>query len=298
MNIVIWLQNTIQMGGGTLNPAINVLNRLYGNINVLGAILPQGININGVKTINDQDLKSLDYDLILVLDYKIAAVLKKAKTLEIDTDKIVSTRVVCTPLFTLEKYNKLRNSQLSIISMNCWGSLTYNAFGLEFLSPTINMRTITDEEFLKMLQNPITNMNKELKFDRVIHDDTSNVDHPVFKLGEVDWWMIHDDADHLESIVSNWYKRRYRINWLNTLAVMNTKNIEVLNEFAKLPFSKKVCFVPFKTDIDCGFYINPDLYKTDEFNNSVACLARDSMYYYDMWDALLYGKKTPLIVQK
>ena len=298
MNIVIWLQNAIQMGGGYLNPAINVLNRLYGNINVLGAILPQGININGVKTINDQDLKSLDYDLILVSGFNasLVPIIKKAEELNIDIDKTVLDRTVCIPLFTLGKYNKLRHSQLSILSKNCFGTFIYNGFGLEFLSPTINMFTDTEEQFINFLKDPICNIQKELIFKEFRLNTDSNFNYPVFMLGDTQWNMLHYNDKNFAFI--KWYERRYRVNWFNVLIIMQTKSHENLAEFDKLPYSKKICFVPFESELDSAYYIEPEHFHRKDSWQMVHWWMKGQVVHYDIWDALLYGKKTPLVVQK
>lgn len=286
-------------GVGYLNPALNILARLYGGVAILGLIAPQGITFNGVKNISKEDLKNIDYDLILVFgtNPSLVPILKEAETLGIDENKVVLDRTVCIPLFTLEKYNKLRRSKLSILSMNCWGGLIYNKMGLEFLSPTINMRTGNEEQFMNFLENPFENMNKELQYLRFYHDKKNNIDRPIFNLGKTEWWMVHNDNQQLDSIIIKWYKRRYKINWYNLLFVMHTKKIELLKTFDRLPYAKKVCFVPFETDIDSAFYMNPENYGTDNFEISVAPIARDTVFYYDIWDMLLYGKKTPLIIK-
>ena len=299
MNIVIWLQNTIQMGGGTLNPAINVLNRLYGNINVLGAILPQGININGVKTINDQDLKSLDYDLILVSGHNasLVPIIKKAEELNIDIDKTVLDRTVCIPLFTLEKYNKLRHSQLSILAPNCYGTFFYNFFGLEFTSPIINL--YFQKGYMNFLKDPVRYLEKEeLKFLEMEKGEIKNGmgvenDHPIFTLGDdVKLNMLH--YHDKETAFIKWHERRYRVNWFNVLVISRADTPEALEEFDKLPYSKKICFVPFESDLESAYYVD----KNHLDHRTIHFWFSGQTLYYDMWDAFLYGKKTPLTFQK
>lgn len=299
MNIIIWIQALNQNGGGVelLQPAVNILARLYGNINLQGLISPLGIDFDKIKILNKEDLKNIEFDLILVTggDISFAPLLKEAKSLDIDEDKIILDRVICTPLFTLEKYKKLRHSQLSILSMNCFGGLVYHRFGLPFLSPTINMFT-SDENFLKFLKNPIQAVKAELKFIRSERNEGLKIDYPVYKIGETEWKMNHyGDANFA---YRKWIERSFRINWLNTLAVMYTEEPEILAEFDKLPFAKKVCFVPFETDLDSGFYINPKQYPKEPFWRIVNLTAMGAIINYDFWDMLLYGKKTPLNFQK
>ena len=66
MNLVIWLGNI--QGGGDLNslkPAINVLVKLYADINIFGVVASKELKFDKFNAIDKKDLKNLDYDLIL-----------------------------------------------------------------------------------------------------------------------------------------------------------------------------------------------------------------------------------------
>lgn len=258
----------------------------------MGAILPPRINLKGVKTISADDLKSLDYDLILVTGYKASLV--PILNLGINPDKVVLDRTVCIPLFTLEKYNKLRRSQLSILSMNCFAGLLYHRFSLPFLTPTINMFT-SETGFLKFLSDPIKNVSAELKFLRTELNPSLKIDYPVYKIGETEWNMNHYSDANLA--YRKWYERTFRINWFNLLVTMYTENPEVLAEFDKLPYAKKICFVSFKSDLDSAYYLDKEKYGM-ELWQIVNNVSTGKAIEYDMWNMLLYGKKTPLIIKK
>ena len=297
MNIVIWMQS--ETGGGEyILPAIHNLIRLYGTVNIIGGIPLAGSRINGIRNISKQDLQSLDFDLIVasVKDVSVlftnaqsafVSILKEAAALGIDTNKIVLDRVICIPNFTLEKYRRLRNSALSVFSKDCFGGWTYHRFGLPFLSPTINMFT-SEKDFIKFLQNPMENVKAEVVFQKM-HDDG----YPVFKIGGIEWHMNH--YRDVNVAFKKWYERSFRINWFNLFVVMSTENPEILAEFDKLPFAKKVCFVPFETDLDSGFYIDASRYSEKNFARLTHLMVLGEFIYYDLWDMLLYGKKTLLI---
>ena len=82
------------------------------------------------------------------------------------------------------------------------------------------------------------------------------------------------------------------INWFNLLVVMYTENPSILAKFDNLPYVKKVCFVPFKTDLESGFYIDPEYYYGYELKNAVQAVATGA--FFDVWDILLYSEKKPL----
>jgi len=71
---------------------------------------------------------------------------------------------------------------------------------------------------------------------------------------------------------------------------------KLLQEFDSLHYEKKVCFVPFKSNLDSAFYLNPKIdKKAKSFPDIVNSFGFGHVIYYDLFDMLLYGKKTPLI---
>ena len=294
MRVVIWFQSPHFQ---VLSFALGVLNRRYGSTSVLGLTnVPPAVNMKNKvfgAAIEKSDLASIEYDIIIVSgqDTSLPPVLAEALMLGIDTDKIVLDRTVCIPGFSLEKYQKLRRSRLSILSQNCWGGLIYHSFGLQFLSPTINLYA-PDRDFLKMLNDPRLHLDSELRFYGTNFDDDSKRDYPIMTLGSSKLHMIHYDDEI--SARRKWEDRRLRINWYNLLVMMYTEKSEVLAEFDRLPFGKKVCFVPFESDLDSAFYIPPELVRRRNFYEAVNDLASNKIFCFDLWDMLFYGLRTPL----
>ena len=249
--------------------------------------------------IDKERLKDYDYDIIIVIgkNASLVSILNEAEKFRIDTDKVVLDRTICVPGFTIERYKKLRNSQLSIFSLNCWGGFVYNRFGLSFLSPTINMFT-SEKDMLKFLGNPTYYMDKELRFYKTNFEVNLKNYYPIFFLGDIQWDMNHYGDLGVDGARQKWEERRLRINWFNLLVMMYTENPKILAEFDKLPYAKKVCFVPFETDLDSGFYLEPQIIKGralwETVNNSTSC----GLMNYDLWDILLYGKKTSIKILK
>ena len=305
MNFVVWLNDPGWGHGISLRPALNALAKIYDDVNFLGIVVTN--NEDAVKSkesniIEKKNLKNLDIDLVLFCEIEedflnsnresnFVSALKEASRFGIDADKFVLDRTVLVPNFTLEKYKKLRHSRLSILSLNCFGGLLYHRFGLPFLSPTINMFT-SEEGFLKFLKNPVDNVGKELNFVRTAFNETLNIEYPVFEIGGTEWDMNH--YSDFELAKQKWRERSARINWDNLLVVMFTDRFKFLKKFDKLPFAKKVCFVPFETDLDSGYYIDLNQLSSPELWRAVNGIATGNVPFYDMWDMLLYGKKTPL----
>ena len=119
-------------------------------------------------------------------------------------------------------------------------------------------------------------------------------DYPEYFLGDIVLSMLH--YPNFDEAVKKWYSRKNRINWYNLFVTMHTESQEILETFDALPYGKKVCFVPFKSDLNSAWYINPEIQKDITFGRRVHLFARgDYPAYYDPFDMLLYGKKTPLI---
>ena len=119
-------------------------------------------------------------------------------------------------------------------------------------------------------------------------------DYPIFTLGNVDVNMNH--YPDFDEAVKIWERRKARINWYNLFVTGYTESEEVAREFDELPYGKKVCFVPFESDLDSAWYISPEADKgAKNFADSIIRFFWGTFMYYDLFDMLLYGKKTPLI---
>lgn len=77
---------------------------------------------------------------------------------------IIPDRVVCFKGFSLEKHLALKESKLSIISLQCFGCLVSHLLTLPFLSPFVNLYS-KEVPFLEMLENdPREKLQGELIF--------------------------------------------------------------------------------------------------------------------------------------
>lgn len=255
---------------------------------------PIMINNKPLPVISKEDLSSINYDLIVVIgqNASLVPVLKESTKLKINPDKVILDRTICVPGFSIERYKKLRHSKLSIISQNCWAGLTCHNFGLPFLTPTINMYTL-EKDYLKFLSQLKYYMDIELRFYKNAYDGNVKSEYPIMLLGDIYWHMNHYGKVGVEGARQKWEERRLKINWYNLLIMGYTESPEILAEFDELPYAKKICFVPFETDLESGFYLEPKLVKGRAFWQPVNDTTKGIMNY-DLWDILLYGKKTPI----
>lgn len=233
--------------------------------------------------INKNELSHVDYDLVVVTgqDFLLKNVLNEVRNLKVDTSKFVLDRTICTYGFSLEVYQKVLSSKLSIISMNRFSSLVEYIFGLPNVGAGFSF---SEQNFLKFLRNPLHYFNSELKFEQ--SDSTVKI-----FLDDIEIKPIHGN---LNFDLTLWSDLLLNFNPFNSLVVMYTEKPEVLAEFDKLPYAKKICFVPFETNLESGFYIKPYYVGGRSFEAAVDKIATNQITCFNMWDILTSAKKTPI----
>lgn len=189
----------------------------------------------------------------------------------------------------ITKYNNLLTNPVTILANNCWGGITYNRLGLEFHSPLINM-FLKDEDYLKFLQRPWYYTGKELEFDHEELNNDTKKNFPVMRVDDVLFYCNH--YENAEEAKTAWENRRKKINWNNVFVMMFTKDKAVAEKFTKLPYDKKVCFVPFEMEGDGICYL--DYSDTEAFRDKALFWmvnehAFGGLPYYDTIELLLTG---------
>ena len=219
---------------------------------------------------------------------------KNAHQFNLPEEKLLGDWIVCIPGFTLEKYRQLQQSRLSIISRGCFGGMISNMLALPFRSPFVNL-WLPAKDFNRLLRNPRAYMEEDLVFKSKEYKAYAGFEIATYTCEDVSIVMEH--YKDFDEAVRKWNERKKRINWDNLLIVNILEDPELLREFDAMPYDKKVCFVPFKSDLPSAFYIDPNK-RTRENTwiwHIVHYALMDKVFYYDPFDMLLYGKKTPLI---
>ena len=165
--------------------------------------------------------------------------------------------------------------------------------GLPFLTPLINTAW-RDDCFLNFLNDPRGCIEHGLEFIREMPRNDSK--YPLTCLGKgVEIDMIHETD--FQNAKEKWDRRAKRINWYNLLVVMYTERKEILEAFDELPYGKKVCFVPFESDCSSAYYIDPYTDPEKKFWMFITGFAEGKYDFYNLFDMMLYGKKTPLVLR-
>ncbi len=285
--------------------AMNILERQHNGVEIVGVTSETAIQLDCDGAIVPfVQLERLTrgggvYDILLVVGARqigMNKITQSAHQLNLPEEKLLGDWIVTFPGFELGKYRQLQQSHLSIFSLNCFGGLISHTLGLSFRSPFINMFFNSEQEFIRFLRAPRVYMEEKLILKEMIWNDVLKYNHPIVTLGNVDLVLNH--YPDFDEAVKIWEWRKARINWYNLFVTAYTESEEILQEFDALPYGKKVCFVPFKSDLDSAWHINPEIdfdRREEGFHDVVNNFARGKHFYYDPFDMLLYGKKTPLI---
>lgn len=107
-------------------------------------------SIDGYPFIEKSELKEIDYDFIIVAANQsvLPDIYFEAKNLGISRSKFIRADVFSLSHFTIDRYMKLRENPVTIISQRCFGGFLYHRLDLPFTSPTINL-WFTPLDFIK-----------------------------------------------------------------------------------------------------------------------------------------------------
>ena len=292
LKILLWI---VSNDGRFFQDAMITLKSQHNGVEIIGftAIKEFKIDVDGknVPFIPPNEVELRLVDVLLVVGAKqigMNKVTQAARLLNFSEEKLLGDWIACIPGFTLEKYRRLQNSRLSILAKNCFGGLVYHTLGLPFHSPIINM-FFDEKDYLRFLHKPRAYMEEKLIFKEKNFEPTLKINYPVVKMGDISLYMNH--YPDFDEAVKIWERRKARINWKNLFVTMYTEHEDILQEFDALPYEKKACFVPFKSNLDSAWYI---ITKDNPLWRVVNSFGFGTPFFYDPFDMLLYGKKTPL----
>lgn len=300
IKIIIW------GSGANYNKYISLLRYFEscGEIEILGVTSNETYieKIDGYRFIHKEEVVEESFDYIIICTGKGMDSVKSDLVLrKVPLERFLDVKILDIPNFSFHKYIDLLNSKVSIIANNCWGGLTYHYFGMEFLSPFINMFIKDDDEYIRMLSSNFRdNITKhELVFESSAYNPDLDITYPIYSLQGTKLYMNH--YHDFKYAKEKFEERSLKINWDNLFVAMYTESERSAHEFDKLPYKKKVCFVPFKTEIPSCMYVRPyDSYFKNkvQFWEIVNRMAAGRLIYYDPWELLINGCKCFRITEK
>lgn len=147
---------------------------------------------------------------------------------------------------------RLKITEFSLFSPNCYAGKLYHRLGLQFQSPTINLLFPIKKQYLKFLSNLEYYLSKDLHFI-----DDPEYDVPVAMLEDIKLVFVHYRTQEEAEI--SWNKRKTRVNYDKLLFIFDDIcDIEYSDilEFCNLKCAGKVILTAKKyDDIPCAVQI-------------------------------------------
>lgn len=240
--------------GKTYNYIRNTLcyHELTNQINVVcvtASELPEAEFVDGYKIVKPDNLNNVKYDYIFVLsdDYYEQIVNDAVTIYGISRDKIIRYNILLIPEINLQRYFKLYESKITILSNNCWGGIVYNTLGMECRSPLKNL-FLKEKDYLKLISNPKFYFSHMPHFKMYTEDSNSSRKYPVLELVDIEIHCNHTDSS--EEAIAEWNRRVRKVNYNNIFCEMYTENRKTAGVFEKLgKYDHRICFVPWDTNL-------------------------------------------------
>jgi len=158
---------------------------------------------------------------------------------------------------------KLKNSDFSIISSDCFGSFVYHNLRQKFNSPTINLFFSQNDFF-----NFVLHLKEYLQATLVeVIDD--NVTYPVGSLTYHDKTIRIDFMHYnsFEEAKKKWDERKTRVDFSNIYIIqVVSANItqEYLNDFSALPYKHKL-LITHDNDFTCDYMVTHKIFSKSNY---------------------------------
>lgn len=190
------------------------------------------------------------------------------------------------PIVNFSYRKKLKNSNFTIVSDNCWGGKVYQELGIPYASPFVGL-FIFSPDYLKLLRNFTYYMDCELIFKKSsVHIDNFYNEYPIANLGDIEIHFLHYKSEN--EAKDKWNRRKSRMHWDNLFFKMNDNDkcsFELLKEFDKLPIKGKVIFSSKNySELDHLVF-----FKHNEHDESVGIDLKTYRKYFDAVDWLNKG---------
>lgn len=248
--IIIW-------GIGTYyNNYLNLIKyqELLGKIEVI-AVMSNETEISYVDTysfINKNNILDIEFDYCVAAIGDFKEALREAQGMGIPQNKLIPIKVFAIPYFDFEKYINIKESNISIISRNCWAGICYNYLGLPFNSPFINM-FLTDSDFNKLLNNFNHYMSILPAYEGEGYDVNMKKKYPIGRLEDI---LLHfNHYENWQRAYDSYKKRRERVNFDNLFFVSSSLSETIAEEYDKMLYKHKIIFVPFSNTLKSNVQI-------------------------------------------
>lgn len=184
-------------------------------------------------------------------------------------NQLIPVRVFNIPHFDFYRYIKLIEDPVSIIAMDCYGSMLYHYLNLPFMSPFI-LCNIEENSYMRLLEKFDYYINTRLELYEKA--DIGSGKCPKGYLGNLEDKVVVNFNHHVtfEDAKKDWERRLNRMqeNMLVTMVVSDKANAE---RFDRLNFRNKAAFSAEQTELESVHFLKS--YRWDD-----ACMRRYKGY--------------------
>jgi uncharacterized protein (DUF1919 family) len=201
--------------------------------------------LDGKKIILPEEIKNYEFDYIIIANAEYDEEIKEsAIRIGIDNKKIIGYRVISNNLFDFDRYINILESNISIVSDDCWGGYVYNTLNLQFNSPFINLAVYNYYESSKIIYDDyyklVSNIEYYLKQPLEMIRESNGCMYPEGSIGDVKLSFIHyRDFNEAKEC---WDKRVKRFNLENYIIKKTITDDEDAKRFSELPMKNKIGF--------------------------------------------------------
>ncbi len=245
---------------------------LSGQVEIVGIVangLSGFLSLDNYKIVNRDSVNSHTFDYIIILSdiWERDIINEIEDKYGIERRKLIPYRVLLIPNLKFDDYIQVKESNLSIISNNCWGGVICHTLGIECRSPFKNL-FVLDDDYIKLLRDFKSYMKEPLVYKCDETDPHSHKRYPVMLLGDLEIHCNH--SQNPDEAGECWRRRCQKINYENLYVEMYTESRYTAEKFLKLEqFSRRVCFVPFDVEADSCLMKLPILSGQEEFWETV-----------------------------
>ncbi len=236
-----------------------------GEIRIIGVVDkygPEDGTIGGYPYVAPSDVPAQDFDYLRIMSAKYRAEIVREYLAMPGSD---AGRIIGNvyPEISIEQHFEIAEARPTIFSTSCWAGFIYHNLGIECTSPFKNL-WLFDTDFMRFLQDPRGYMAEDpvpVRMQKRLSQYDEDI-FPIIRLGDIDLYCNHSNS--MEEAISDWIRRREKINWNNVLVQMNTTNPKIEKEFNRLDIPyRRLCFVPYPTNEPYSFYLAPKKHPFD-----------------------------------
>lgn len=172
------------------------------------------------------------------------------------------------------RLKRLRSTDFTVISNNCWAGTVYRYFNLPYLSPTCGLYFFA-EDYVRFASDLRRYVSLPLEF--IDARDSSHYEElvgkgeenkVVAKIADIEVVFLHYST--AEEAEEKWRRRVERINWDNLFvkfSQMNGCSDDNIRKFDSIDFPNKICFTakPMK-DVECSVF-HPSSVRNGQITN-------------------------------